>query len=138
MVINPRIERGARRFNPRMLAFARKVPPFLVLEHVGRKSGKAFQAPLTGFAARDPDSLGVLVVIPLPWGADTDWCRNVRHAGRFAITRRGVRYAVTDLRVVSRAEAVGLGVRAATLLGPLRQEWQFLVGTLHASGSPEL
>ena len=138
MAMNVRISQAAKRFNPRVLAFARKVPPWVVLEHTGRKSGKPFQTPLTAFATRDPESLGVLVAFPLPWGPDTDWCRNVLHAEKCAITRRGVRYTVTEPHVVSADEAVSLGVRLAAVVAPLGIDRKYLVGTLHATSKPEL
>jgi hypothetical protein len=44
-------------------------------------------------------------VIPLPYGADTDWLRNVRAAGRFVLEQSGETFDVGSLEVVA-AESV--------------------------------
>ncbi len=129
MAMKPWAARIAKRANPRMVAFARRVPPFVVIEHVGRASGRTYQTPVVAFAVRDPDSLGVLVAFPLPWGPDTDWARNVRRAGRFDLTRRGTRYTVTNPHVIPADEAARLGVRAARLV----RDHRFMVGSLNAA-----
>jgi deazaflavin-dependent oxidoreductase (nitroreductase family) len=134
MAIKPWAARIARRANPRMRAFARRVPPFAVIEHVGRVSGRTYRTPVVAFAVRDPDSLGVLAAFPLPWGPDTDWARNVRRAGRCDLTRKGTRYTVTDPRVIPSADAARLGVVVARLM----RDGQFLVGSLNAASPTTL
>ncbi len=49
--------------------------PFAELEHVGRRSGRAYRIPINAF--RDGD----VVTIALTYGPRTDWLRNVRAAG---------------------------------------------------------
>lgn len=134
MAIKPWVAPIAKRANPRMLAFARRVPPFVVIEHVGRVSGRTYRTPVVAFAVHDPDSLGVLVALPLPWGPDTDWARNVRRAGRFDLTRKGTRYTVTNPHVISAAEAADLGVGVARLMG----DRQFMLGSLNAASPAAL
>ncbi|MCL1872378.1 MAG: hypothetical protein FWF90_18470 [Promicromonosporaceae bacterium] len=141
MAINPRIAPLMRRVNPAMTKFAARVPPWVTLDHVGRKSGRTYTTPLVAFAVRDPEAADVhqiLVAFPLPWGPDTDWARNVLHAGRCEFTRRGVRYQVTDPHVVDLAEAARLGVRVAAAMEPAHLERQFLVGAVHRAVIPEL
>lgn len=91
-----------------MAAFAARVPPFAVIHHVGRTSGKAYRTPVMAFAARPDGSAETLVVSPLPWGSDVDWCRNIRAAGSYTLTRGGHDYLVDEVRVVSSDEAVRL------------------------------
>lgn len=135
----------ARRANPSMLRVAAKVPPWVVVQHVGRRSGHAYRTPLVAFAARAPIDPGdtavpgrpvvtrsdrdVHVYIPLPWGADTDWCRNVRAAGRFSLTRRGEEYLADGLELVDVDEAaLGRGLTAALTAFGVRR---LLRGVLH-------
>ena len=47
-------------------------------------------------------------VTPLPYGTDTDWCRNWVEAGEGVVETRGRRTAVANPRVVSADEALPL------------------------------
>lgn len=71
-------------FNPlamRTAAYRRTY--YGVVHHVGRRSGRTYDAPVVvKFTTRG-------VLIPLPYGANTDWCRNVLAAGGCAVTFRG-------------------------------------------------
>ncbi len=58
---------------------------FGIVHHVGRKSGREYATPVV--ALRHGDDF----VIPLTYGLDTDWCRNVTAAGVFELERRGRR-----------------------------------------------
>ncbi|QAY62235.1 hypothetical protein ET495_01925 [Xylanimonas allomyrinae] len=153
MAVSPRVAPLMKRVNPHMVKFAKRVPPWVVITHVGRVSHRTFTTPLVAFAAREPLDLSVtaapglpvetkgvrdiLVAIPLPWGDDTDWAQNVLAAGRFELTRKGVTYSVTEPHVVDAEEASRVGVKAAAatrLLGV----GTFLVGTLHTTTLPDL
>jgi deazaflavin-dependent oxidoreductase (nitroreductase family) len=81
---------AARLFNPIVLALAgtRLLPLYGVIEHRGRRSGKLFHTPVVVRAAADG------FVVPMPWGEDTDWYRNVRAAGGCRIRWRGRSYTV--------------------------------------------
>jgi len=85
--------------NPLMGTFAWLVPPFAVVHHVGRKSGRSYRSPVlalgtaTGFA------------IPMPYGRDVDWARNMIAAGGCELERTGRRVRLTNPRVVGFAEA---------------------------------
>lgn len=60
--------------NPLMMIFAgRRV--YTVVNHVGRRSKKLYHTPVLGQPA------GENFFIPLPYGADTDWCLNVLAGG---------------------------------------------------------
>lgn len=70
--------------------FAGKIPPFVVLEHRGRKSGKVYQTPLLMFHR------GPYVLIVLTYGERTDWLRNVQASGGAVVVERNRRIDVSD------------------------------------------
>jgi len=61
--------------NPVIRLFAGTVPPFAVLIHTGRTSGRVYRTPIMVFPSGDT------FVIALTYGRGTDWERNVFHAG---------------------------------------------------------
>src|SRR5690348_16438889 len=73
--------------NPILQRFAGR-PGFYaaLLRHTGRRSGRAYETPVVAMLVND----GVL--IPLPYGAHTDWCRNVLAAGRCSMVFHGDTY----------------------------------------------
>lgn len=153
MALNPRLAPFVKQLNPHLVGVARRVPPLVVISHVGRVSGRRFSTPVVAFAAREPLDLAVtaapglpvqtkgvrdiLVAIPMPYGEDTDWVRNVLHAGEFELTRKGVTYKVTEPRVVDGAEAARVGVKAAVATRVVGVD-AFLLGTLHRITLPDL
>lgn len=94
------VRRFNKRFlNPVMLRFAGRERWYAsVVHHEGRKSGKAYATPIWVV------KVGRLFYIPLPYGTDVDWCRNVMHAGGCILESRGSRYEATSPAIVS-AEA---------------------------------
>jgi deazaflavin-dependent oxidoreductase (nitroreductase family) len=117
--------------NPWVLRVAGRVPPWVVLHHVGRKSGKEYHTPLVAFAARPEQE--IVVVLPLPWGSGTDWARNTMGAGTVRLTRGGTDFLVKDVRLVPAYEAVGwLASVPSVLLSAVGIE-ECMVGTLHAA-----
>jgi deazaflavin-dependent oxidoreductase (nitroreductase family) len=81
----PRLLRRINRAftNPLMSTFAGSLPPLALVHHVGRRSGRRYTTPVVVFAAKGT------YVIPLPYGIDTDWCRNVRKARRCTLESGG-------------------------------------------------
>ena len=75
--------------NPIMRPLARRVPPWAIVHHVGRRSGKAYRSPVVAFPTED----GFL--IPLAYGVERDWVRNIVAAGTFELERAGRRITVT-------------------------------------------
>nr|WP_086859770.1 nitroreductase family deazaflavin-dependent oxidoreductase [Amycolatopsis lexingtonensis] len=65
------------------------------IEHTGRRSGRRYTTPIV--AARTPDGG---FIVPLPYGTEVDWLRNVLTAGTATVRSRGVTYQVTDPRIV--------------------------------------
>lgn len=150
----PTVVQATKRFNPYALKVSSRVPPWVTLHHVGRKSGREYRTPVVAFAARapidtrvahpgDPVEIGeyrdILVLTPLPWGPDVDWCRNVRAAGSYRLTRKGVDYRADQLRVMDADDARSLlGGFVGATSGLIGIE-SFLVGRLRrwpAPGSP--
>jgi deazaflavin-dependent oxidoreductase (nitroreductase family) len=70
------------------------------LHHIGRRSGRPYVTPVVA----EPVPGGF--VVPLPYGTDVDWLRNVRAAGEAVIDLHGIPYAVDQPQVVAAAEAL--------------------------------
>jgi len=89
-----------RRFNKHILnpvalwvAAHRKVY-YGVLHHTGRRSGTSYTTPVVAKVT----SRGI--IIPLPYGEGSDWCRNVLAAGVCSLTMNGAEYALHSPEVV--------------------------------------
>lgn len=59
-----------------------------VMHHVGRHSGREYATPVV--AKITP----VGIIVPLPYGAHTDWCRNICAARRGRLTFQGSDYSL--------------------------------------------
>jgi deazaflavin-dependent oxidoreductase (nitroreductase family) len=95
------------------LSGSRLFPLYAVVEHRGRRSGRAYATPVV--ARRTIDGF----VIPLPFGEDADWARNVRSAGGCSIWWKGRRYEVDRPEVVGRTIAAPAFSRVQrALMGP--------------------
>ena len=79
--------------------FAGLVPPFAIVHHVGRRSGRRYRTPVVAFRS----SAGF--VIPMTYGRDVDWARNMVRANGAEIERGGHRMAVRNPRIVGFEEA---------------------------------
>ncbi len=92
----PRFMRRVNRVltNPVMGTFAWLAPPLAVIHHVGRKSGKHYHTPVVAF--RSPMGF----VIPLPYGRDVEWARNVMAASECGLVQMGRRSRLYEPRVV--------------------------------------
>ncbi|HLZ26417.1 MAG TPA: nitroreductase [Chloroflexota bacterium] len=65
-----------------------------VVRHIGRRSGLPYDTPVV--VKLTPEG----VVIPLPYGANTDWCRNVVTAGGCTVKFRGEQYTLGSPEIV--------------------------------------
>lgn len=98
--------------NPQMMRFAGGEHWYSsVLHHKGRRTGREYATPVWVVRANGH------FYIPLPYGEDVDWCRNVLEAGSCVVDHHGRRYEPTDPEIVSSEEA------AAEL--PLRDRLRF-------------
>ena len=71
----------------RALAGRRGLPMVANVHHVGRRSGKHYVTPTSAHLS------GEIVVIPLTFGNQSDWVRNVRAAGGCTVQLGGRRHA---------------------------------------------
>lgn len=73
-----------------------------VVRHVGRHSGHHYATPVVAVPVAGS------FLIPLPYGTETDWCRNVRAAGAFTLEQEGVSYRVDQPELLDAATAYPL------------------------------
>lgn len=98
-----RLARINRTLTNRLLRPAAAVlPPFAVMEHQGRRTGRAYRTPVFAFR-HGPD-----IVVVLSYGRDSDWVRNLLAAGSGSVVRAGRRARLTDVRVVPVADVPGM------------------------------
>jgi deazaflavin-dependent oxidoreductase (nitroreductase family) len=83
----------------RMMAGRRWFPGWAVVKHRGRKSGRDLTVPVAVIVTAE------CFVINLPWGARTNWVRNVLAAGGCTIRWRGTDHRVDDARIIDEAAA---------------------------------
>ena len=97
--LSRRVARFNRRINnPIQRQYAWLVPPWAIVVHRGRKSGRVYRTPVDAF--RSGDSLSVVIL----YGERSDWIQNVL-AGGAQVVRAGRTYDVTSARVVDPATA---------------------------------
>ncbi len=65
-----------------------------LLHHVGRRSGKTYATPLTAHRSEDT------IIIPLPYGTETDWLRNLQAAGQGVVELEDRSFTVNEPEVV--------------------------------------
>jgi deazaflavin-dependent oxidoreductase (nitroreductase family) len=88
--------------NPIQGHWAWLLPPYVLIVHHGRRTGRRFSTPAFGFRS------GGTLVVPLLYGRDSQWVRNLEAAGSGEVMRGGRRYELTAPRVTSTPPA-GLG-----------------------------
>ncbi|WP_199182875.1 nitroreductase family deazaflavin-dependent oxidoreductase [Mycobacterium sp. 4858] len=93
--------------------------PYALLEHVGRRSGRAYATPVGAFPYEDG------FVIGLSYGADVDWCRNVIASGRATLTWRGQTFALDRPEIILMSPGVLQAIPSYFRL-PARELKQFL------------
>ena len=97
----PYFMRRVNRFvtNPILGTFAWIVPPLAIVHHVGRRSGRRYRTPVVAFRT------GGGFVIPMTYGRDVDWGRNLRAAGGGELVQAGRRFRIRNPRIVGGARA---------------------------------
>ncbi len=92
---------ATRLFNALVLPISgtRLLPLYGVIEHRGRRSGRAYRTPVVVRPTGDG------FVVPMPWGEGTDWYRNVRAAGECVIRWKGRDYPLVQPEVIDAAAA---------------------------------
>ena len=119
---HPMIARIARRLNPIMLGRARnrRVRFYAVVQHTGRRSGRTYTTPVSARAT--PDGF----VVPMTFGEQADWFRNVQAAGRCVIRWNGVDYPVVEPEIVDWSIARSAFSPVERMLVPLMGIHQFV------------
>ncbi len=88
-------------FNRVTMTFAgRRHSPYTVVHHVGRKSGRAYATPVVTVKQ------GAHFIIPMPYGMETDWCRNVLAAEGCLLEREGAVYQAEAPKIIGPATAL--------------------------------
>jgi deazaflavin-dependent oxidoreductase (nitroreductase family) len=83
-----------RIINPVTSKFAGRIPPFSMVEHVGRKSHTQYRTPIMAFRS------GNDFIVALTYGPSTDWVRNVIAAGGCSIEYRQNHIELVDPELV--------------------------------------
>jgi len=124
---------GVRWLNPLILSLAgnRSLPMFAVIYHRGRRSGRSYSTPLGARPTADG------FVIPLTFGEQADWFRNVQAAGGCMIQWKGANYPVNDPVVVDWATVRSAFYPVERVVVPLIGIEQF-VRLRHAPTSGDL
>lgn len=83
------------------------LPPWAILRHTGRKSGTVYRTPIVEFVGADG------FTVPLLYGKQSEWVRNLLAANGGIIERKGHKYELQDPRVVDSKSVVisGIGAR---------------------------
>jgi deazaflavin-dependent oxidoreductase (nitroreductase family) len=97
----------ARDLNPLFQPVARRLPPFAVLHHRGRRSGRSYDAPVQAYHTSD----GWLVA--LAYDHNSAWVLNLLAADGGEMTRAGRRYRISRPRRVGREALKTLPALAA-------------------------
>jgi len=84
----------------RPLAGRRWFPLWAVLEHRGRTSGRVYRIPVVAIHTADG------FIIPVPFGARTQWVRNIQAAGGATLRWKGTDYEVAEPEVIEAAQAL--------------------------------
>ena len=104
-----KLSRGVARFNKRVTnriqgVYAWLIPPWAIILHRGRRSGRQYRTPLFAFRR------GRTLVIALLYGEESDWLRNVREGGGHVV-RRGRTFVVRPPEVLETTAAGSLLAR---------------------------
>lgn len=108
----PRFMRRVNRVvtNPILSTIAWLVPPLAIVHHVGRKSRRHYRTPVVAFRTQTG------FVIPMTYGRDVDWARNLVKARGGELVQLGRQFTLRNPRVVSGQSAhphLPRGVRSA-------------------------
>jgi deazaflavin-dependent oxidoreductase (nitroreductase family) len=104
---NPRALQFVKRYNKWLLnrvylRFSGQFAHVATVHHVGRRSGTPYATPVRAYQAHQD------VIIPLPYGADIDWLRNLRAAGQGVVDLEGRSLRVGETAVVAIDDVVDL------------------------------
>ncbi|WGL53369.1 nitroreductase family deazaflavin-dependent oxidoreductase [Nocardioides sp. BP30] len=110
--------------NPLQRRWAGRIPGHAIIEHVGRKSGRAYRTPV--LCVRRSGGFAFLV----GYGLESDWVRNLLAADGGSVVHRGRRYRVRDVRLVPAPAGQDLLPRPLRLVTRLVHEGNVLTVTI--------
>ena len=88
--------------NPVMLQFSGRSGPSAIVHHLGRRSGTPYATPVIAHQTHQD------VIIPLPYGTEVDWLRNLRAAGQAVVDLEGRSLQVNGPVIVDIDDVVDL------------------------------
>jgi hypothetical protein len=107
--------------NPATLKIAgRRSSVYATLKHVGRRSGRAYMTPVVA------KPLGDGFVIPLPYDAGVDWCRNVLATGTCTLIWNEQEYTLERPEIIKPSQALKAFPLGSRLLYPAGGIKQYL------------
>jgi deazaflavin-dependent oxidoreductase (nitroreductase family) len=74
---------------------------YSIVRHVGRTSGRVYQNPVSAYP------LGDGFVIPVLYGTQSQWVRNVMATGRFTLRTKGRDYLLERPELIPSTQALG-------------------------------
>ena len=83
-----------------LLISGRWLRAYSIVRHVGRTSGREYQNPVSAYP------LGDGFVIPILYGTQSQWVRNVMAAGRFTLRTKGRDYPLERPELIPPAQAL--------------------------------
>lgn len=93
MKLSRRVARFNKLINNRIqVTYAWLLPPWAVILHRGRRSGRLYRTPLLAFRHEDR------LIIAVLYGQESDWLRNLQ-AGGGRVVRVGRTFPITHVRV---------------------------------------
>jgi deazaflavin-dependent oxidoreductase (nitroreductase family) len=100
LAVPPTLPRALARFNravtnPVQGVYAWALPPWVVICHRGRRSGRLYRTPVV--ARKQGRTLAIAVL----YGEESDWTRNLLAAGGGQVVRAGRTYELIGPRLVS-------------------------------------
>ena len=100
--------------NPLAMPLMRRLPPFAVLHHRGRRTGRSYDTPVQAYPT--PDGW----VVGLAYDRNSAWVLNLLAAGGGEMTRSGRRYQLTQVRRAGPEARELLPARASLMMRALR------------------
>ncbi|WP_165978340.1 nitroreductase family deazaflavin-dependent oxidoreductase [Actinomadura darangshiensis] len=82
--------------------YAPFLPPFAMIVHKGRRSGREYRTPVTAFRS------GGRLIVGLPYGRDADWVRNLLAEGHGGVERLGRVRRIENPQVLTAADTAEL------------------------------
>jgi deazaflavin-dependent oxidoreductase (nitroreductase family) len=112
------------------LRFSGRLGQVGVIHHVGRRSGTPYTTPVMAHESHQD------VIVPLSYGTDVDWLRNLQAAGHGCVDLQGRSLQVDEPAVVDIEDVVGL--LPESMVRTIRLNGARQAARLHVSGSAGL